>query len=174
MKNKNEKIPEIREVVLLKGGLYSKYQYLTIKAEDDQEAYIFPQVLVKDKWEFIICNNYDNKHGIQNFYTTEKLNVNFGSTHKYVYIGCHQPEFADELIKCHQMGLGKYIGMKNSERRDREQVTIDKLAEMSYADLHALYELANDGSIKDVTLGETTMIYSAINQKVEDDQLFKI
>ena len=69
MRNKNEKIHETREVVAIEGK--ATYRYLTITAEDGQEAYIFPQVeLLNNKWVFILCNSYDNKAGIQNIYTT--------------------------------------------------------------------------------------------------------
>lgn len=111
---KNEKIKEKRQTVWNEGI----YKIIKIFVEDGQEAYFFPQVKKRETmmkefvWEYIHCNVYCNLQGVQNIYTTEDLSVNWYSSHKYSFIGCHSYEFSLELIKCHKMGIDKYMAMK--------------------------------------------------------------
>ncbi len=150
--NPNEKIKETREVH------WGTDEYCIIKlcVDDGQEPYYFAQVLINSRWEYILCNQFDGKKRIENIYTTKELRVNFGSSMKYCEIGCHQEEFAHELIECHQMGLTKYMVEKKAERQEREsRVALDTL---SLSDLYSLYDLLDRGIVDS---------YSTINLEVE-------
>lgn len=139
--NPNEKIKQTSEV----HWDTDDYCIIKICVDDGKEPYYFPQVLKDSKWEYIHCNVYCGKKGIENIYTTKELRVNFGSSHKYSEIGCHQEEFAHELIKCHKMGLSKYMVEKRGEREEREsRIALDSL---SLSELHSLHDLLDRGIV---------------------------
>lgn len=139
--NPNEKIKQTSEV----HWVTDDYCIIKISVDDGQEPYYFPQVLKKGKLEYIHCNVYCGVKGIEDIYTIKELSVNFGSDHKYCEIGCHQEEFARELIKCHKMGLDKYVAEKKVERLEKEsRVALNSL---SLPELHSLYDLLDRGII---------------------------
>ncbi|MCK5342159.1 MAG: hypothetical protein KAR20_02080 [Candidatus Heimdallarchaeota archaeon] len=149
--NPNEKIKQRSEV---HWGT-DDYCIIKINVDDGQEPYYFAQVMKNGGWEYILCNVYCGKKGIENIYTTKELRVNFGSSHKYSEIGCHQEEFAHELIKCHEMGLSKYMAEKKAERLERESRR--DLDELSLDELHSLHDLLDRG-IVDGNSGHTIEI----------------
>lgn len=151
--NPNEKIKQRSEV---HWGT-DDYNIIKIRVDDGQEPYYFPQVLKNGKWEYILCNAYCGINGIENIYTTKELRVNFGSSHKYCEVRCHQEEFAHELIECHKMGLGKYMAEKKAERLERESKR--DLSDLSLPELHSLYDLLDRG-IADGTSSHTINIES--------------
>lgn len=135
---------ETRETIVIN----DTYSIIKIDVEDEDESYFFPQfrydgTRFNGEWLFILCNNYCNIKGIQHIYTTEELRIESCSSFQYVQIGCHSEDFARELIKCHRMGLDKYIIKKNVEREELEsRIALDSL---SLPELHSLYDLLDRG-----------------------------
>lgn len=126
------------------------YCIVKIDVEGENETYFFPQfrysgARFNGEWMFIHCNQYCRIKGIQHIYTTVELYVVKCSSTQYVEIGCHSEDFAHELIKCHRMGIDKYITEKIVEREEKESM-ID-LDTLSLPELHSLYKMLDKGII---------------------------